>query len=99
MFRPTKTKSQQTEQVGCSFPDRSSCLTLPLLLDRRHAIHKRSDEPCRHCLMLHHRQMATVSQEHRLRLGQEPRHSQLMRRRDNGVLGSDDVEHWPADLG
>lgn len=74
MFRPTKTKSHQTEQIDCSLSSRSGDLALPLFLDRRHAIDEGADDPRRHCLMLHHRQMAAIAQEYGLHLRQELRH-------------------------
>lgn len=99
MFRPTKTKTHQAEQIDCGLPGFRGHVARPLLLDRGHAINESTDDPCRQCLVLDHRQMAAISQENRLSLRQKLRYPQLVCGRYDGVLGSDDIEHWPPDFG
>lgn len=99
LFRSAKTETHQTEQISCGLPGLRGHVARPLLRDRGHAINESADDPCRQGLVLDHRQMTAISQKNRLHLGQELRYPQLMRRRNDGVLGSDDIEHRPPDLG
>ena len=61
LFRATKTKTHQAEQIGCGLCGRSGALTLFPLLDRRHSVDESTDDARRQCLMLDHWQMAAIS--------------------------------------
>lgn len=71
LFRSAKTVGHQLQQMRSGVTGRSQNFMPLFFLGNGHTVDKGTDDAGRQFLMLDHRQMTAVAQQHGLRLGQK----------------------------
>lgn len=94
LFRPVQAHAHELKHLGCGFACDGAAV---FRLQRGNAVNERADCAGSEGLMLDHWQMPAIAQKDRLHLRKQLGHAQLMGRRNDGVIGPDNVQNRYTD--